>query len=211
MDTQVNKHLPALESAISDVGYWTWWSGNLPSAFQVEFAGTQFWSPPSEAGKPPSSQIALRFRKPRLVYFLIISDSVPKDWADQLQRDELGPFNIDHEAFTLSMAGLCARIVARAISVRALVGEPGCTPLPAVGEAFLAFKAGPVGLVVAAESLAVLNHLGELNEEAVLASNRQWWTYWRDYWRRKDTTDPLPQDYACEVTIPMKESGGNDA
>src|SRR5262245_35039291 len=58
---RVGDHLPALESAISDLGCWTWWAANLPSAFQVEFGGTQLWNPPSGEGQPPSSRIALRF------------------------------------------------------------------------------------------------------------------------------------------------------
>ncbi|QJW94725.1 hypothetical protein [Frigoriglobus tundricola] len=199
----MGEHLRALESAISDVGHWTWWAANLPPVFQVEFGGTQFWNPPSGEGQPPSSRIALRFRKPRLVYFLTLVDGVPADWPDRLQRDELEPPSVDHEAFTLTSAELCGRLVGKAVAIRSLVGEPGATPLPLVGEALIGFEAGPFGLVVAAESLGVFNHHGELDESAVLASNSKWWEYWREYWRRKDTTDPLPRDYACEVTIPL--------
>jgi hypothetical protein len=43
----MNEHLPVLESAISDVGYWTWWIAHLPDTFQVEFGATQLWSPPT--------------------------------------------------------------------------------------------------------------------------------------------------------------------
>ena len=198
----VNEHLPALESAISDVGHWTWWTANLPDTFQVEFDGTQLWNPPLGEGKPPSGQIALCFRKPRLVYFLTFSESIPGNWPDQLHRDELGSFGVDHEAFTLTSADLCAHIVAKAKSVRALVGEQGRAPLPAAGEAFLGFEAGPVGFVVAAESMGVFNYHGELDPPAVLESNRRWCDYWREYWQRMDTPDPLPHDFACEVTIP---------
>lgn len=208
---EVGEHLPALESAISDVGCWTWWIANLPAAFQVEFGGTQLWSPPSGEDQPPSSQIALRFRKPRLVYFLTLAEGVAEDWPDQLQHDELEPPSVDHEAFTLTAAELCGLLLAKAVAVRALVGEPGTTPLPAAGEALLGFEAGPFGLVVAAESLGVFNHQGELDEQAVLASNRQWWAYWREYWRRKDTPTPMPRDYACEVTIPLAPEAEPDA
>jgi hypothetical protein len=202
MASEANEYLSILESAISDVGHWIWWTANLPSIFQVEFSGVQLWNPPSGEGKPPSGQIALGFRKPRLVYFLTFSKALSQDWPDQLQRDELKPFNVDHEEFTLTSAELCGQLVARATAIRALVGEPGRSSLPAVGEAFLGFAAGPVGLVAAAESLGVFNHLGELSQQAVLDSSRTWWDYWREYWRRKDTAEPMPQDYACEVTIP---------
>lgn len=198
----MNDHLAALESAISDVGVWTWWTADLPTGFQVEFNDTQLWSPPSGEGRPPSSQIALRFRKPRLVYFLTLAGGLPKDWPDRLARDELKPFSVDHEEFTVTRPDLCGQLLARAEAVRPLVGEPGSSLLPSAGEAFLAFEAGPVGLLVAAESLSVFNHHGELSAEAVLESNRRWWAYWQEYWRRRDTLDPLPRDYACEVTIP---------
>jgi len=191
-----------LESSISDVGHWTWWTENLPDAFQVEFAGALLWNPPLDEGKPPSGQIALCFRKPRLVYFLTLSDAVPGDWPDRLRRDDLGSFGLDDDMFTLTSAGLRGQLVAKAASVQALVGEAGITHLPAPGEAFLGFHAGPVGLVIAAESMGVFNHQGELDPTAVVESNRRWWTYWREYWRRIDSPDPLPRDYACEVTIP---------
>ncbi len=144
----------------------------------------------------------MRFRKPRLVYFLTLSDSFSENWPDQLQRDELEAFGVDHEAFSLTSVELCARLVAKAVSVQALVGDPDKTPLAVPGEALLGFESWPVGLVVAAETMGVLNRHGELDQRAVLESNRQWWGYWREYWRRKDSTDPLPRDYACEVTIP---------
>jgi len=199
----VGEHLSALESAISDLGCWTWWTANLPTAFQVEFGGTLMWNPPSGEGQPPSSRIALRFRNPRVVYFLTLADGAPEDWAEKLQRDELEAPGVDHDAFTLTTAGLCEQLVSKAVAVQALVGEPGRTPLPAPGEAFLGFKAGPFGLVVAGESLGVFNHHGELDEQAVLQSHRAWWAYWQEYWRRKATPDPMPRDYACEVTIPL--------
>lgn len=199
----MNEHLPVLESAISDVGCWTWWAADLPKVFQVEFGWVQLWNPPSGEGKPPSNRIALRFRQPRLVYFLTLADGVAEDWPDRLHQDELEPFHVDHNAFTLTAAELCRELVEKAGEIRALAGESGNTSLPSAGEAFLGFRAGPAGLVVAAESLAVVNHHGELDARAVIASNRQWWDYWREYYRRRDTPEPLPVDPLCEVTIPL--------
>ncbi len=199
----MDEHLPALESAISDVGYWSWWTSNLPAAFQVEFGGTQIWNPPSGNDQPPSGRVALRFRAPRLVYFLTLEDDVPSDWVDQLQRDELEPPSVAYEAFTLTSAEFCGQLVSKAINVRSLIGEPGVTALPTTSEALLGFEAGPFGLVVAAESMGVFNHHGELDAPAVLAAIQKWWEYWREYWRRRDTPVPMPRDYACEVTIPL--------
>jgi hypothetical protein len=73
----VREHLSVLESAISDVGCRTWWTAHLPAAFQVEFGMAQLWKPPREEGQPPSSRVALRFRAPRLVYFLTLGEDAP--------------------------------------------------------------------------------------------------------------------------------------
>ena len=149
----MSKYLSVLESAISDIGCWTWWTSNLPDSFQVEFGGTQLWNPPNADGQPPSNQIALRFRKPRLIYFLTFTDGIPGDWPDRLQRDELNPPGVDHEVFTLTDTELCGRLIEKALAVRAVIGEPGRSSLPVADEAFLGFEAGDFGFVVAAESL----------------------------------------------------------
>jgi hypothetical protein len=36
----------------------------LPDRFQIEFDGTQFWTPPLEEGKPPNGRIAIYFENP---------------------------------------------------------------------------------------------------------------------------------------------------
>lgn len=198
----MNDHLPILESAIADVGCWTWWASNLPGAFQVEFGGTQLWNPPISEGQAPSGVIALRFRKPRLVYFLTMSEGSSQNWPDQLQRDEMKPPRVRPESFTLTSIDFCGQIIAKAKTVQEFVGKVGSTALPMTGESIIGFEAGSFGVVIAAESLGVLNHQEELDEQGVLTSSRKWWSYWQEYWRRKDTSNPLPHDFACEVTIP---------
>jgi len=71
------------------------------------------------------------------------------------------------------------------MTVRALPGEPGATPLPAAGEALIGFAAGPVGLVVAAASVGVVTHAGEMDEQAVVASHRAWRAYRKSISARK--------------------------
>jgi hypothetical protein len=50
--------------------------------------------------------------------------------------------------------------------------------------------------------MEILSHHGRLRLDEVGAVSRQWWEYWRRYWDQKEMGDPLPLDYACEVTIP---------
>jgi len=197
--------LAILEEAISDVGLWSWWTANLPALLQVEFSGTLLWNPPLREGGPPSSQIALRFLEPSFVGFLTRQyreSDVPPDWPERLQNDQMKPLNLSPEDFTLSAVAQLEEMVSAANRVDALVGDVASLKTIPPDAAILGFWAGPTGLAVVAKSMGIFSHAGEMSLEEVVAANRKWWAYWREYWRRKDTDDPMPQDYACEVTIP---------
>ena len=43
---------------------------------------------------------------------------------------------------------------------------------------------------------------GALTGEELETANEKWWAYWREYWKRRESSSPLPRDYGCEVTIP---------
>jgi hypothetical protein len=62
--------LDILSNAICDVGYWSWWTTNLPTVIQVEFGGTQLYFSPAANSQPPSTQIAIQFRNPKSISFL---------------------------------------------------------------------------------------------------------------------------------------------
>ncbi len=52
--------------------------------------------------------------------------------------------------------------------------------------------------------MTVVAQPGELDPDQIVTAAGDWWEYWREYWRRRETDAPLPKDYACEVTIPIK-------
>ncbi len=196
--------LETLETAISDVGYWRWWISDLPDRFHVEFGGVQLWFPARSPQEPPASVIALRFLRPLFIHFLQDpayphdSGFIP-DWHHAIHEDRCEPFTISNGEFTLTSRKLFQQLLTTM--------DVASSPLPgearlSVGPAFLAFRAGPVGLTVIAHSMQVHCAYGELTAEAVLSAHDKWWDYWREYWQRKRTSYPLPHDYACEVTIP---------
>lgn len=197
-------HLPVLEDAISDVGYWRWWDEALPDIFQVEFGGVQLYFPSAAADQPPSSVVALRFFEPLLVAFLTQpgTQGPPSDWRLALPEDRIAPFALDHERFTLSSEETC-REVASDCLIEYLHGSDIATTTdgPSV---LLAFRAQGVGLVVRAKRMVVVAQPGELDSAQVHKASDEWWDYWREYWRRRDSDAPLPRDYACEVTIPIE-------
>ena len=198
--------LAIIANAIADVGFWRWWDERLPDVFQLEFGGVQLWSPPVADGRPPNGQYALRFRGPLSVSFLTGGGStIPADWADQMHADKLRPFNVGHDSFALDDRAAVRAIVDAAAHVDTRYGA-----LPAHLDweqvpALCAFWAGPVGCFVAAREVQLVAFAGEIPLADVADMSRRWWEYWHEYWRRKDTPEPLPEDYACEVTIPIKQ------
>ncbi len=199
----MSRHLSILEEAISDVGYWRWWVEAMPRAFQVEFGGVQLHFPPSPPDKPPNSVTALRFDAPTLVAFLTANTaSIDPGWRMALHRDECDAFTVNHELFTLTSDETLAA-VARDCSVEFLVGSDLAATDTTTG-VMLAFRAQEVGLIVRAREMTVVTVAGELSPEQVERAAGDWWEYWREYWRRRETEVPMPKDYACEVTLPLK-------
>lgn len=196
--------ISTLESAISDVGYWRWWAEALPEVFQVEFGGVQLYFPPLVAGRPPNSVVALRFHEPSVVAFLTAEDArdLPVDWRTALHADKLKPFSVDHERFTVSSEDTL-RDVLVGCRVEFAHGSEIGAPSDA-GSVLLAFRAQQVGLIVRAKRMAVVGQPGVLEPAQIVSASEAWWEYWREYWRRRDSDSPLPKDYACEVTIPLK-------
>jgi hypothetical protein len=197
-------HLPLLEEAISDVGYWRWWTEALPDLFQVEFGGVQLHFAPASPEVAPNSVVALRFRQPTLVAFLTSKEpeSVKLDWRLELHEDRIEPFGVSHELFTLTSEEVLQSVVA-GCNIEYLVGTD-LAQSARTSPVLLAFRAGEVGLVVRAASFSVIAVPGELTPEQIAKAAGDWWEYWREYWRRKDSATPMPKDYACEVTIPIK-------
>jgi hypothetical protein len=202
----MTEELEILESAISDVGHWSWWTERLPAVFQVEFCGVQLWLPPREDGQPPCGQIALRFFKPSTVAFLRRGDSsgasLADDWFEKLRADEIETFGIDNEAFTLTSPERANAILRDANTQLVYHGTIRELPADAPHGSYCAFWAGPVGLYLVAESMIVCSHAGDLALDQLKPMSRKWWDYWREYWDKINTDNPLPKDYACDVTIP---------
>jgi len=187
-----------LEDAITDCGYWRWWTANLPASFQVEFGGVQLFQPPSEASRSPSGIYALRFMQPRKVEFLDFAADIEEDWFSLLQADKITPPSLGRDQFILGDADRAEQLRQQAVHAHLHFTSPDSG-----GQVHLAFRAGQsFGLFVAAESVRLLSHSGEIAFSSVARLHGDWWDYWRRYWKLRDTPDELPRDNTCEVCIP---------
>jgi hypothetical protein len=221
----MNDALSLLAVAIADVGWWWSWRQSQ-ECFDVLFGGTQLWTPPSEEGWPPPGAIALSFQRPKSVSFLTHRDAAAQsccapagaigypthlgeDWPALLRRGALpGVLHFSGHCLTFADRSLQRQVLSEASRIDTVVGRaPGAEEffdLPA----WMAFWAGPAGLVVGAERMVILDRGQEVPLDRVAERSRHWWRYWKEYWRRKGTERALPEDYACERTIdPLSEAG----
>ena len=66
----------------------------------------------------------------------------------------------------------------------------------------LAARCGHYGFIVGGDDLVVVGNHGKYTEQDIENAAKQWWAYWRVYWRKRTTKDAYEKDWACEVTIP---------
>jgi hypothetical protein len=188
------------------VGYWRWWAAELPHVFQVEFGGVQLWCPPATEGEPPCGVVALRFAQPISVVFLTLSDDLPDDWIQQFHDDELEPFDVSEERFSFNNDELPSSLLQEAIKVTQFHGAAVDTEDFREAKFRLCFAAESAGLIVAGNRMDLCTSQGLVPIEQVEEMSAKWWAYWKEYWKLKRSDNPLPRDYACEATIPLKAS-----
>lgn len=194
----MNEAFEILKDAITDCGYWRWWTATLPDSFQIEFSGVQLYEPPPEVFQPPSSVYALRFVRPGKVELLEFANDVETDWLSKLHADKLEPLRLSRDEFFLGEAVQAGQLCRNAVRTQVHFSSPGSDC-----QVHLAFRAGRgLGLFVAAESVRLLSHTGEFPMSSVARMHNDWWKYWRRYWDVKDTPHPMPRDNTCEICIP---------
>jgi hypothetical protein len=192
-----------LVSVISDVGYWRWWSERLPELFQLEFGGVQIYVPSDDKTKPPSGLLALRFLRPSRVSFIqrkIGTDGLPPDWPRQLKDEKIEPFGVSYDQFALGDDALFSQILGQTVSE-----QVHFTDSSGGEQVKFAFWAGVAGVRIEAADVRPVLMSGETQLSTIASLHGDWWSYWRDYWKKRETADALPVDYACEVTIPLKQ------
>lgn len=189
--------------SVTDVGLFSWWSVSADGKFQVEFAGTQLWMPPLSPEGPPCGTIALRFEGLVQRYFLRRDNRVvAPDWHAQLQADAIRPLKLTPRAMQLHFESGSASWLQEVQEFVEHDSPPEAADL-LERPVRLLFWAGEVGLAVAARRVALVTHQGDVDWQVVPGMVSQWWSYWENYWKVRETSEAAPWDYACEVTIPV--------
>lgn len=199
--------LRVLESSISDVGVWNWWTANFPKMIQVEFSHVQLYSKPDDAEQPPSNSIAFRFSHPKCVAFMsrrVPGRKVPARWPELLARDRLKPVPaVDRDGICLTGGARSLAMLEMATKIEYLVGGDA-TRWSKRCNSTLVLRAGPVGLFVAAERRELVSYAGRIPLAEIPEMHNAWWKYWQRYWRNIDSPHALPYDPTCEIVIPSQ-------
>ena len=203
-----SSNLEILGNAISDIGWWTWWTSDLPNLIQIEFAGAQLYFNPTDNTKPPSNLIAIQFINPSSVSFLSrekSEDDIEQNWSELLHEDKLEPPTCDYQNFSFIDENIMKAIVSEASTINVIHGYSPKDETFYNEKYKLVFWAGYYGFAVNAAEIKLLTHQGDIYLDNIPEINNQWWEYWKKYWSLKDTVDSLPIDNICEVTIPTEK------
>ncbi len=200
-----NQLLDLLSSAICDVGYWSWWTADLPTVIQIEFGGTQLYFSQPDSSLPPLTQIAIQFRNPKSISFITRQEiqGDPK-WFDELHNDKMEAPTCSYENFTFTDDHLITKILNEVKTINTIHGYSPKDKLFVTEKYKLVFMAGDYGFTVSADEIRLLTKDGKIELDQIPDFRSKWWTYWKKYHELRNTKNALPKDYACEVTIPMK-------
>lgn len=191
-----------LSTAISDVGYWRWWDTTSDIA-QIEFGGVELFdvSKPGNAAK--SSVIALRFSGNGFIVFFDCEKNVDV-WYDELHDDKIEPFTLDYDSFSFNDSNYVFEVLKK-YKIRKIINGNTIQDLISNAKYLLTATCGSIGFVAGGDELSIVGSNGKYEESDITLLHEKWWAYWRDYWAKRETLDAYEKDYACEVTIPIKE------
>lgn len=192
-----------LSSSISDVGNWRWWTSDT-DLFQLEFGGVQLFDESQPETKPRSSILALQFSGQASLVFLddLKRPGIKNPWYQKLHADQIEPFSVEHDEFIFDDIKY-AKKVFKSYPHKNFQGVGTTLTQVLQAKNLLCLKCGAVGVIVSGEVFKVRGYQGWLSEKDILKKHSKWWKYWKEYWKFKDTEKAYPNDFACEVTIPI--------
>ena len=194
--------LSILADAISDVGsWWCWYVGD--DMLQLEFCDVQLYDE-TKAEKESHSTDTLAVRLYGHVFAIFLDDLNDESWHESLRDDDSILYPVD----TYDMAFDDHKKAESLLSdYRNRISVKGLKSSEALSTAKHIFcgRCGEVGFIVGGDEIEVAGKKGKYAEEEIEPLSRKWWEYWKEYWRLRKTKDSYPEDYACEVTIPVNK------
>ena len=201
VETREKSPLEILAYSISDVGLFTWYSADLPKYAQLEFNRTMLYFEQKDTDASPSNQIALQFGNIKSVHIYQDAESnLPENWLELLTEDKLESFDVNYEYFSFE-ANQIRKMISEFSNPKKVFGEE-LKDISTVEKFQIGFKAGEISMVIVAENMRIMTHAGEVEIGSIPEIHNNWWGYWRKYWALRESSNQLPYDPLCEITIP---------
>lgn len=191
--------------AISDCGYWMWWDCAEDCA-QVEFGGVLLYDESKKDKEARSGHIAVRFVDKGFIVFLDDgpNEELSNDWIEQFHNDELEPFTLEPDDLVFDNIAYAEKII-KEYKNKNFKGDGAIEDTIRNAKHILAGKCGGVGFILGGDEIQVYGNKGKYEPEEIKDACNKWWEYWKDYWKKRETSEAYDKDYACEVTIPIKQ------
>ena len=194
--------LDILAEAISDVGSWQWWY-TVKDMFQMEFRDVELYDTSTPEKGPHSSTIAVRFFNNSFAAFLDNREEESgKKWYDRFYDDEIPLIQVEPYELVFDDVDYAKKVLDGFKNRISMKDFEGIGTLSSAKH-ILAAKCEGVGFIVGVDVIKVVGKNGEYAEEEIESLAKQWWEYWRNYWRCRKTKDAYEEDWVCEVTIPV--------
>ena len=197
MDTST---LNILADAISDIGSWWWWHAE-DDMIQVEFRDVLLYdeAKPKQEAKT-TDVLAVRFFGHAFAVFL---DNLDDDgWHERFRDDDAILYDIDAYDLAFDDAEEAATLLNDYRNRVPVKDFDGLQTL-STAKHLLCARCGDVGFIVGGDELEIAGQKEKYTDEDIESAAEKWWAYWKTYWKLRSTKEALPEDWACEVTIPV--------
>lgn len=199
----MNKNtLNILADAISEVGAWLSWLIK-DDIVQAEFCDIMLYDESKPENDTHTTDVlAVRFRDHTFAVFL--DDLDETDWPELLRNDHnvLYPVDTYELGFDdIKEAELLLNDYKNRIPIKDFSGPETLS----AAEHLLYARCGNVGFIIGGDRIEVVGRNGKYSEEEIKTGSEKWWSYWKSYWKVRNTRDAYPKDYACEITIPVRD------
>ncbi|MBR2727510.1 MAG: hypothetical protein IKD71_06435 [Solobacterium sp.] len=194
--------LNILADAVSDVGsWWCWYVGD--DLLQLEFCDVQLYDE-TKAEKETHTTDVLAVRFHGHVFAVFLDDLNDRNWHERFRDDDSILYPVDAYDMAFDDHKKAESLLNDYRNRVPVKGFKGAETL-AAAEHILCARCDKAGFIVGGDEIEIVGEKGKYLEEEIEPLSRKWWEYWKDYWRSRGTRDALPEDYACEVTIPVNK------
>ena len=192
--------LNILTDAISDVGSWHWWTIK-DDMVQAQFCDIMLYDENASEDEPHSIDVlAVRFKGNTFALFL--DNLNEENWYERFEEDDAIIYPIDTYNMAFDDAEEAEKLLNEYEHKTAIKDFNGSETLLSAKHLLYA-GCGDVGFIVGGEEIEVVGRKGKYTEEEIETAHQKWWEYWKSYWKQRGTKDAYPEDYVCEVSIPV--------